>query len=111
MKRDDRKAALAAYKERKPAIGVYAVRHRPSGKTWVGHSPNLDKIQNRIWFMLRLGNLANHGLQSIWAASSEADFAFDILEQLDDEDLPYVRDALLKERLRHWQAKLNASVL
>jgi hypothetical protein len=28
---------------------------------------------------------------------------------LEKEELPYVRDALLKERLTHWRETLNAS--
>jgi hypothetical protein len=32
----DRKAAVAAYKERKSACGIYALRCGPSGEVWVG---------------------------------------------------------------------------
>ncbi|MET4040164.1 hypothetical protein ABIC03_001849 [Bradyrhizobium sp. RT6a] len=44
----DRKAAIAAHKERKTVAGVYVVRCAASGEAWVGQAPNLDTIQNRI---------------------------------------------------------------
>ena len=98
MNRDDRKAAVAAYKERKPAAGIFAVRCAPSGQVWVGQTPNLGTIQNRIWFTLRQGTNSNRDLQSAWSAHGGENFTFEPLEQLEDEELPYVRDAVLKER-------------
>ena len=58
MKIDDRKAAIAAYKKRKSAAGIYAVRCAPTGQTWIGQTLNLETIQNRIWFSLRAGGRA-----------------------------------------------------
>lgn len=108
MKTEDRKAATAAYKKRKNAAGVYAVRCAASSQTWVGQTPNLDTIQNRIWFSLRLGSNSNRDLQSAWSAHGDDNFTFEPLEQLEDEELAYVRDALLKERTTHWRSALNA---
>ena len=72
--------------------------HRPG----LGRSdPNLDTIQNRIWFSLRMGSHTNRDLQSAWAAHGADAFSFEPLEQLEDEELPYVRDTLLKERALH----------
>jgi hypothetical protein len=64
MRGDEKKAAIVAYKERKSVAGIYSVRCKTSGKVWVGQSPNLDSIRNRIWFMLRLGSHRNRSLQS-----------------------------------------------
>ena len=111
MKIGDRKAAIAAYKKRKSAAGIYAVRCVASGKAWVGQTLNLETIQNRIWFSLRAGGHSNRELQSAWAAHGADAFAFEPLEQLKDEDLPYVRDTLLKERELHWRSALNGSVI
>ena len=58
MKGDDRKAAIAKYKQRKSVAGICAVRCAGSGETWLGQSLNLDTIQNRIWFTLRTKGLA-----------------------------------------------------
>ena len=110
MKIDDRKAAIAAYKKRKTTAGVFAVRCAASGQTWVGQTLNLDTVQNRIWFSLRVGGNANPDLKSAWATHGADAFSFEPLEALQDEELSYVRDTLLKERAIHWRTVLKASV-
>ncbi len=62
----DRKAAIAAYKERKTIAGIYVVRCAASGEAWVGQAPNLETIQNRIWFSLRQGSHTCRSLQAAW---------------------------------------------
>ena len=111
MKSEDRKAAIAAYKKRSAAAGIFAVRCRGSGQgagqVWVGQTLNLDTMQNRIWFSLRMGSHSNADMQRAWSAHGEANFAYEPLEQLEDEALAYVRDKLLKERETHWRTTLN----
>ena len=109
MKSEDRKAAIAAYKKRKTAAGIFAVRCTASNQAWVGQTLSLDTIQNRIWFSLRVGSNSNRELQSAWTAHGGDNFTFEPLEQLKDEELAYVRDTLLKERAAHWRSTLNAS--
>ena len=110
MKIDDKKAAIAAWKKRKPAAGIFAVRCAASGRAWIGQTLNLDTIRNRVWFSLRVGSHSNRELQSAWSIHGADAFSFEPLEQLKDEDLPYVRDSLLKEREIHWRSTLNGSV-
>lgn len=107
MKSEDRKAAIAAYKKHKSAAGIYAIRCAASGQAWIGQTLNLDTIQNRIWFSLRVGSSSSSELQSAWTAHGADAFIFEPLEQLKDEELPYVRDRLLKERVIHWRSTLN----
>jgi len=107
----DRKAAIAAYKERKTIAGIFVVRCAASGETWVGQAPNLETIQNRIWFSLRQGNHMCRSLQAAWNAHGEAGLTFGECERLEDEDTAYVRNALLKERMLHWQAELKAEAI
>lgn len=111
MKSEDKKAAIAAYKERKTVAGIYLIRCGTSGQAWVGETPNLDTIQNRIWFSLRMGSHSNRDLQSAWPAHGGDDVTFEVLERLKDEEPPYVRDTLLKERAAHWRSTLNGSVV
>ena len=111
MKTEDRKAAIAEYKKRKSAVGVFAIRCAGSGQVWVGQTPNLETVQNRTWFTLRTGSHANAELQRAWSTHGEAGFSFEPLEQLEDEELAYVRDKLLKERELHWRAALSGSSL
>jgi hypothetical protein len=107
----DRKAAIAAYKERKTIAGIYVVRCAASGQAWVGQAPNLETIQNRIWFSLRQGAHPCRSLQAAWKAHGEAGLAFGECERLEDEESAYVRNALLKERLLHWRDELKAEVV
>lgn len=111
MKSDDRKAAIAAYKKRKSAAGIYAVRCAFSGQAWIGQTLNLETIQNRIWLSLGAGRHSNRELQSAWTTHGAAAFSFEPLEQLKDEESPYVRDTLLKERVIHWRSTLDGSVI
>ncbi|QOZ22426.1 GIY-YIG nuclease family protein [Bradyrhizobium sp. CCBAU 51753] len=111
MKTETRKLATADYKKRLSIAGVFAIRCRASGEIWVGQAFDLDKIQNRIWFTLRMGDHRNAELQRAWSAHGEQNFALEALERIADEELAYVRDTLLKERVQHWRAQLNASAI
>jgi hypothetical protein len=111
VKGDRRKAAIAAYKERKSVAGIYLVRCQATGEVWVGQSPTLDTIQNRIWFTLRMGNNPNRGLQKAWNDHGADSVAFEVVERLPEEESVYVRNAVMKERLAHWQGALGASPL
>ena len=107
----DRKAAIAAYKERKTIAGIFVIRCAATGEAWVGQAPNLETIQNRIWFTLRQGRHPCRSLQAAWSAHGEAGLTFGECERLEDEETDYVRNALLKERALHWQAELKAEAI
>ena len=107
----DRKAAIAAYKERKTVSGIYVVRCSATSETWVGQAPNLETIQNRIWFSLRQGGHPCRSLQAAWTAHGPDSITFGECERLEDEEIAYVRDALLKERVAHWRSQLAAMAI
>ncbi|MDH6259894.1 GIY-YIG nuclease family protein [Bradyrhizobium sp. BR13661] len=107
----DRKAAIAAYKERKTIAGVFVVRCAASGEAWVGQAPNLETIQNRTWFTLRQGGHPCRSLQAAWNAHGEAGLTLAECERLEDEEMDYVRNALLKERVAHWRVELKAEAI
>jgi len=111
MKQQDRKAAVAAYKERKVAAGIFVARCAATGQQWVGRAPDLGAIQNRLWFTLRHGSAPHESLQAAWRAHGAESFSFDILEQLDEDVSATMRDAALKDRLAHWSARLHAEPL
>lgn len=96
-------------KKRTGVAGIYAVRCGTIGEVWVGQTFDLDKVQSQVWFSLRTGSHINRGLQRAWSTYGEAALSFETLERLEEEELPYVRDTLLRERLAHWRAALNAS--
>jgi hypothetical protein len=107
----DRKAAIAAYKERKTIAGIFVVRCAATGEVWVGQAPNLQTIPNRIWFTLRQGGHPCRSLQAAWNAHGEAGLTFGECERLEDEETDYVRNALLKERAQHWRDELKAEAI
>ncbi len=108
MKSANKKAALAAYKERKIPVGIFAVRCAASAEAWVGQSPNLQAIQNRLWFALRLGSCEHKDLQKAWNDYGAGNVTFDVLERMTDEEPSFDRDTLLKERTAHWRKTLGA---
>ncbi|MGD9880149.1 MAG: GIY-YIG nuclease family protein [Reyranella sp.] len=107
----EKKAAIAAYKERKVIGGIYAVRCLASGRRWIGWACNLATIQNRLWFALRLGTSPHRTLQAAWNASGAASFVLEEVERLDDEALAFVRDRVAKERHAHWCATFGAEAI
>ncbi|MDX2484216.1 MAG: GIY-YIG nuclease family protein [Pseudodonghicola sp.] len=111
MNRDRKKALIAAYKERKRAVGIYAVLCEATGACWVGATPNLDTVENRLWFTLRHGSTPHASLQSAWAAQGAAAFRFEVLEQFKDDLSPLALDRQKKERLAHWVAARQATAL
>ena len=108
MKHEDRKAAINAYKDRDPALGIFAIRCPSESLIWVGASRDLDKIKNRIWFTLRMGNAHPKDLQCVWNEQGEDGFGFEELERFDKDLIDLARQRLLKERRDHWLEKLAA---
>ena len=109
MDKVQRKAAIAEYKKREAAIGIFAVRCAASGDVWVGSTLNLDTVKNRIWFGLRMGGSPNAEMQRAWTMHGGESFSYEVLERLDPEEPAFVRDSLMKERSAHWLATLKAS--
>jgi len=118
MKTEDRKAAIAAWKERKTVAGIYAVRAPATGQVWVGATTTLDKAENRLWFTLKHGisrpvpaHAAWNDLQAAWDACGPEGLSFETVEELDEKAVAYGGRTHLRERLAHWAEKLAASVI
>lgn len=111
MQTEERKAAIAAYKERKTVAGIYLLRCEPSGQSWIGRATDLASIENRLRFTLRHRSHTHRGLQAAWDAHGPDAFRLEELERLEEESLAYIRDRVLKERLGHWQEKLGQEKL
>lgn len=108
MKPIDRKAAVAAYKERKPRPGVYALRCAASGQCWVGAFGDLASIETRLRFGLRMGTHPQPSVQAAARAHGEAAFRFEILEALPEEDIAAVLAKQLRDRATWWRERLGA---
>jgi hypothetical protein len=103
---------LQAFKEAKVAKGVFAVRCTTTGQTWVATSKNLGQQRNSVWFMLKHGNHPNRAVQSAWDEHGEGAFAFEVLDEVDDEGLtPLGLSDLLKHKAGEWRDALGAQKL
>ncbi len=112
MDRSDRRRAVQAYKERKPQIGVFAVRCLATGQAWVAGSRHLDTERNGLWFTLRLGGHPNRTLQAAWSTHGEAGFAYEALERLETDAVEdYVLAQRLKARVSHWRKAEGAEAV
>jgi len=111
MQRVDRKAAVAAYRERKVVAGIYAVRCVPTGQRWLGKAVELSRVQNGLWAGLRLGSSPFKTLQAAWNAHGQDAFVLEEVESLPDDLDPIASPRVLKERLAHWRAELGADVI
>jgi len=103
---EERKAAIKAYKARKPRPGIYAVRLKATGRCWVASAQNLDTTRNGLWNTLNSGRHLDRSLQAEWKRLGEGAFEYVILEAL-KEDVPAlaVKD-LLKAKKQEWAARL-----
>ena len=104
----NRKAATAAYKERRQRRGIFAIRHEASGAVWLGTSPDLDVAANRIFFTLRMGGWPGHDLAQAWRAQGGEGFRFEIVEVFDGDLTPIRQERMAGERLARWMAELGA---
>ncbi|MEP6538320.1 MAG: GIY-YIG nuclease family protein [Bryobacteraceae bacterium] len=108
LSKEQKKEAIHQFKERKPRVGVFAVRCVLSGKVWVGSSRNLDATRNGTWFGLRNGSHREPPLQQEWNAHGETAFQYEVLELLDEEVLPLAVSDLLAEKKKLWMKQLAA---
>ena len=111
MKIEDRKAAVAAYKERKAPAGIYALRCTVTGECWVGRAKDLGTIRNRVDFMLRTGTTPHRELRAAIRTHGAEGFCLHVVEELKDDISAQERDRLLKRALEHWSETLGARAI
>ena len=111
MTPQEKKAAVAAYKEREPAYGVYAVICNATGEAWVGASRHVDTQKNSLWFSLRQGGSPHRALQAAWTLHGGEGFRFEELDRLAGDFSPSGRLDELKRRQVLWRARLQAMTI
>ena len=104
----DKREARKEFKLRTTPKGIFAVRCLASGDVWVSATDHLDSARNGVWFQLRNGLHQNKTLQAVWNAHGEGGFEFEVLETLPEDVSSVALGDLLRERQKHWQAKLHA---
>ena len=84
-----RKELQREYKERVKPSGVYQVKNLSNGKVLLGSSLNLEGLLNRNRFTLRNNSHTNKELQKDWNELGPDQFAFEVLDRFDAEDLRF----------------------
>jgi len=77
-----------AYKLAFPVMGIYAIRHLGNGRIYLDQSSNLNGALNRHRLELKLGTHRNRARQQHWHEFGEAQFSFEILEQIKERTDP-----------------------
>ncbi|MEP6826941.1 MAG: GIY-YIG nuclease family protein [Aestuariivirga sp.] len=111
MDKQERKLAIANYKESKSPVGVFAVICNATGEVWVGTSRNLAAQQNSLWFSLRHGASPYPSLKAAWTQHGESEFRFEELDRLKDDFSTLLRSDELKKRQKLWATRLQATAI
>lgn len=80
--------------------GIYCILNKANGKRYVGQTTNLHRRRDEHWDHLRKGTHKNKPMQEDWDNQHGRDFAWFMLEIVDDI-------ALLNEREQYWMDHLN----
>jgi hypothetical protein len=103
---DRRKTLKLAYRLAFPVMGVFAIRNLGNGRLFVDQSSNLTGALNRHRSELRFGTHRNRDLQQDWINHGEAQFSFEILEQVAERkeaDFDYIAEC--ERRLTVWRQR------
>ncbi|GKY89068.1 hypothetical protein [Sinisalibacter aestuarii] len=101
----DRRAAKAAWRERKADWAVTSMRIGDS--VWVKLTPDPVALENRLRFMLKQGG-AGLAPGMVAACKAHGEVNFEVLERLDADLSDLARERVGEARLAHWQAALGA---
>lgn len=105
MDKQSKKAKIQEYRNRKPEMGVVSLKHRASGRSFLGISKDTKADINSNVFQLRGNTHPNKELQALWQESGKEGFEIQVLKVLKYEDpqkdhtkeLEKLRDQLLLE--------------
>lgn len=107
MDKAKRKELTTAYKLSFPSMGIFSIRNKMTERQLIGQSANLNGALNRHLLELRLGNHRNPALMADWRLFGEAEFLFEILEQIKERlepDFDYPSE--LDRRIAVWRMRV-----
>ena len=94
------------------ALGVYALRCAPTGQVWVGRASDLESVEKRLRFAVKMASTPRRSLLAAAREHGAEAFSFEALERIENEDAsPELVWAMLKGRAEHWRAALGAEAL
>ncbi len=108
MEKQRRKELVTAYEEMEKPIGVFRFVNKQNGKTLVGSTRNLNAMERRLPFELKLGTSQHKELIREWNEYGEDSFEFEVLETLrirkeGFQDIPYELEKLEEKWLNDLQ--------
>lgn len=77
---------LEAWKNRRPEMGVIAIRCGAADETFLTTATDIPAKFNRIRFQLSAGNCPNKSLQKLWQQYGEEGFDFQVVKLLEYDD-------------------------
>ena len=86
MEQHRKKELQAAYKARKPEMGVICFRWEATGESFLGASQDTQKDYNSNQFKLSMGGHPNRRMQALWNQYGPEAMTFSVLETLSYED-------------------------
>lgn len=87
-----KKELKEAYKQMRIPMGVFQIRNTINGKIFVEGSMNLTAIWNRYRLQLEMGSHPSPSLQQDWRSFGPDAFAYEILAELEQDDLKSDQD-------------------
>lgn len=107
MSKARRKELTNIYKLSFPFMGIFSIRNKMTGKQLVGQSSNLNGALNRHRLELRLGVHRNPELMADWRLIGEAQFAFEVIEQVKERPEPgFDYPSALDRCMAVWRTKI-----
>ena len=103
----NRKELIEKYKQTIQPMGIYQIRNMINGKVFIGSSMDLKGIINRSEFQLKNGLHRNKEMQEDFSEIGEANFSFEVLDQLkpmEDAKGDYSEELQMLEEM--WMEKL-----
>lgn len=102
-----RKELVAAYKSRPDSGGVYEIRNRESGKSFIDGVVDLGGSENRFNFSVKTDMPYHFKLQEDWKRFGKESFDFIVLEKLEIKEAQSLQDfkAEIKILKEMWQEK------
>lgn len=104
MDKASRKAAKAAWAERRANWTIVAVRI--GDRAWVTLTPDPAALERRLGFGMRTGAGGAPGMRAAYGEAGAVNV--EALERLDTELSPLARERIGKERLAVWRERLGA---
>ena len=102
-----RKDLKLAYKLALPRMGIFSISNAITGRILLDQSTNLTGSLNRHRMELQLGVHRNSLLMADWREYGEAQFSFEVVEQIQERPEPdFDYAAELVRRIAFWRARI-----